>query len=142
MNKLILFLSPLWLTLTPYLVAAQTNYSTNDNSYYPARNMMDGSRSYFGGMMGPWGFHMLGWFWILLVVIFWALVISGIVILVKYIVFGDSRGMRIDPQKKMEWKAMKMKMGENDKYVNIVKERYAKGEIDKKEYEEKMKDLS
>ncbi|PIZ70874.1 hypothetical protein COY07_05955 [Candidatus Peregrinibacteria bacterium CG_4_10_14_0_2_um_filter_43_11] len=94
-----------------------------------------------GGMMGNWsnssalnnnftnpmsmmnfGFAPFGWIFMIL---FWALVIAGIVALIKWIA----------GQNKSE--------SEKDKTaLAILKERYAKGEIGKKEFEEKKKDLN
>ncbi len=70
-------------------------------------------------MMG-WGFDILGWFSML---IFWILLILGVVALIRY--FGRSE------------------KGNNKEKssLDILKERYAKGEIDKKEFEEKKRDL-
>ncbi|MBI2267880.1 MAG: SHOCT domain-containing protein [Candidatus Blackburnbacteria bacterium] len=73
----------------------------------------------WGNMMG-WGFGILGWLFMLL---FWLLIILGVVALVRYL--GGSG-----------------KTAKDDKTpVEILKERYARGEIDKKEFEEKKKDL-
>ena len=69
-------------------------------------------------MMG-WGFGILGWFFMLL---FWLLIILGVVALIRYLArSGQSR--------------------EDKTPLDILKERYARGEIDKKEFEEKKKDL-
>ncbi len=76
----------------------------------------------FGNMMGGWGgFGILGWF---LMLLFWIPLILGVVVLIRYL--GNSG-----------------KIAKGDKTpLEILKERYAKGDIDKKEYEERKKDLS
>ncbi|HAU99085.1 MAG: hypothetical protein UX85_C0009G0011 [Candidatus Beckwithbacteria bacterium GW2011_GWB1_47_15] len=78
----------------------------------------------YGGwnnMMGGWnGFGLLGWIPMLL---FWVLLFLGAVALIRYL--GRS-GQQQD----------------NNTPLEILKERYARGEIDKKEYEDKKKDLS
>ncbi len=73
------------------------------------------------GFDGYWGF---GWFWgMFMMVIFWV----GLILLVAWLVRELSGGHREKDE---------------DKALTILKERYAKGEIDKKEYEEKKKELS
>lgn len=82
-------------------------------------------------MMGyyPWmgygwgGFGLLG---LIFPLIFWTLVIFLLVGL-----FRSRRGWHNWPEE-----------NGGDSAIRILKERYAKGEIDKKEYEEKKKDLS
>jgi putative membrane protein len=75
---------------------------------------------YYG--YGPgWG-YMTGWGWIFMI-IFWALIIIGIVALIR----GASYGGRHHRA--------------GNSALEILKERYAKGEIDRKEFEEKKKDL-
>lgn len=76
-----------------------------------------------------WGDYGWGWgmgFGMISVVLFWVLVILGIVILVKWIA-GSSSGPSQPPAKTA---------------LDILKERYARGEIDKQEFEEKKRDLS
>jgi len=73
----------------------------------------------FYNMMDWGGF---GWLSMLL---FWGLVILGVVVLFRY----SSRSERDNHHK------------EEKTSSDILKERYAKGEIDKKEFEEKKKDL-
>lgn len=69
------------------------------------------------GLSG-WGMG-LGWLFMLL---FWALVILGIVGLIKWLRSPDGAGSRPSP-------------------LDILKERYARGEIDRDEYERKKRDL-
>jgi putative membrane protein len=80
----------------------------------------------FGGMMGNFGYsgawRWLGWifmvsFWILVVVI-----IVGIIALIYRLFKGKTKH-------------------EEKSALDILKERYARGEIDKREFEEKKKDL-
>ena len=73
----------------------------------------------FYNMMNWGGF---GW---LFMVLFWGLVVFGVVELIRYI----SRSERDNNTK------------EEKTSLGILKERYAKGEIDKREFEEKKKDL-
>lgn len=70
--------------------------------------------------MNEWGWGMgFGWFFMLL---FWALVILGIVAIAKRMA-GGSGGAR--PKTAIE----------------ILQERYARGEIDQQEYQQKRRDL-
>lgn len=71
------------------------------------------------------GFGMgFGW---LIMVLFWVLVIVGIVVLVRWLVAGSSR-QSLEPPKETA--------------LDVLKKRYAKGEIDRQEFEEKKRDLS
>lgn len=75
---------------------------------------------YWGNMMG-WRYGLNGW---IFTVIFWILIILGVVALIRHL--GAPQEPVRDGKTPME----------------ILKERYARGEIDKKEYEEKKKDLA
>lgn len=85
----------------------------------------------FGGVSG-WqdsGWGMMGgfsgwWFMPIFMILFWGLVIWGIVALVRGL--GGPRGS--DSSKA-------------DSALEVLKRRYARGEINKEEYEEKKKDL-
>ena len=75
----------------------------------------------WGNMMGGWnGFGLLGWIPMLL---FWTLLILGVVALLRYL--GRSGQQQ-----------------ENKTPLEILKKRYAGGEINKKEFDEMKKDLA
>jgi putative membrane protein len=77
------------------------------------------------GAMGGYG---MGWFGGIFMIIFWILLIIGLVFLIKWLVQstkGDSGSHRSASSSALE----------------ILKERYARGEINKQEYEEKKRDL-
>lgn len=95
-------------------------WSSPDNYYQPnSFNSMMGN--YYGGypMMGYGSF---GW---LPMILWWALIIIGIVFLVRWAV-GQSRSNS---------------RGQEKSALDVLRDRYAKGEIDKREFEEKKKDL-
>lgn len=76
-----------------------------------------------------WGDYGWGWgmgFGMISMVLFWVLVILGIVVLVKWLLGGSSRAGSAEPSRALE----------------VLKERYARGEIGKEEFEEKKRDLS
>ena len=74
------------------------------------------------GMMGP-GWGVMGGFMGIGMVIFWGLIIWGIVVLVRGVVPGNHYS------------------GQSDSALEVLKRRYARGEISKEEFEEKKRDL-
>ena len=78
------------------------------------------------GMMG-WGNSGTGWMWHILMTAFWIAVIVGIVFLIRWLVISTrsvSEGTRL-----------------GDSSLEILKKRYARGEINKDEFKEKRNDL-
>lgn len=76
------------------------------------------------GMMG-WGYGM-GWGWSIIMIAFWIAVIAGIIFLIRWVVTSTDKGSAA---------------GREDSALEILRKRYARGEIDKEEFEEKKKDL-
>jgi len=70
------------------------------------------------GDFGWWGFGPV------VMILFWGVFIVGIVALVRWLAGGSSPGR-----------------ADRNRAADIVRERYARGEIDRQEYEQKMKDL-
>ena len=77
------------------------------------------------GMMG-WGYGM-GWFGMILMVLFWIAVIVAIIFLIRWLfVSTGAKGHRAVSE---------------DSPLEILKRRYAQGEINKEEFEQKKRDL-
>ncbi len=83
-----------------------------------------------GPPQGPWAWHygMMGGGWGILMmmvsmVLFWGIIIGGIVLLVRYIF--PQTGVKA-----------------SDDALNILKNRYARGEIGKEEFEAKKRDIT
>ena len=99
--------------------------------WMPMMNMMWGGwSSPFGNNstnnnMMNFGFGTFGSFGWIFMILWWVLIIAGIVALIKWLT-NQSRNSHRDGKSALE----------------ILKERYVKGEIDKKEFEDKKKDLS
>ena len=76
------------------------------------------------GMMGGWG---MGWFGMIFMLVFWVLVIVGLVFLIKWLIQTTSSG--------------KTDGRTGPKAIDILKERYARGEVSKDEFETIKQDL-
>ena len=84
---------------------------------------------------GYWGFHPmmgygLGWLGFLMMFLFWALVIAAGVFLVKWLIQASRRPESGSGQ-----------AAAGNRALDILKERYARGEIDKEEFERIKKDI-
>ncbi|HEU4367838.1 MAG TPA: SHOCT domain-containing protein [Methylomirabilota bacterium] len=76
-----------------------------------------------------WGMHPMSWMWgawglgmMVMMVVFWGLVTAGIVLAIR-------------------WLAGQGERSRSDRALDILRERYARGEIDKDEFEAKQRDL-
>jgi putative membrane protein len=76
-----------------------------------------------------WGMHPMSWMWgawgvgmMVMMLVFWGLVIAGIVLAIK-------------------WLAKAGAVTQPDRALDILRERYARGEINKDEFEAKRRDL-
>ena len=87
---------------------------------------------YYGYGMGPgmmgWGYGGMGWLGFIFMIAFWALIIIGIVFLIKWLAGLSGQGAHLT--------------GKGEDALDILKKRYARGEINKEEFEEKKKDLN
>jgi putative membrane protein len=72
------------------------------------------------GWGGGWGFGMIG------MLLWWVLIILGIVLLAKWVFRGAPGASQVSGNRALE----------------ILRERYARGEIDKQEFEQRKRDLS
>jgi putative membrane protein len=77
------------------------------------------------GMMGGYGMGLFGG---ILMIVFWILIIVGLVFLIKWLIQSTDRD--------------KTTGSGGNRALDILKERYARGEIDKEEFEIKRKDLA
>ena len=76
-----------------------------------------------------WGMHPMSWMWgawglgmMVMMLVFWGLVIAGIVLAIR-------------------WFAGQGERSGSDRALDILRERYARGEIDKDEFEARRRDL-
>lgn len=78
--------------------------------------------------MGPWMMWPMGMFGMIFMFVFWALVIVGLVFLIKWLIQIS--------------KSEKDIVRSKSKALDILKERYARGEINKEEFEQMKKDIA
>lgn len=85
------------------------------------------------GPMGYWGGFdgMMGWGggWGIVMLLFWVLVIAGVIALVMWLLRGGVPA------------ASSGAAGPQNRALDILKERYARGEITRDEYEAMLRDL-
>lgn len=90
-----------------------------------AYSQMRGNGRWYGpGMMYGYGYGG-DWLWIILHIVLWIVVIIGIIFLVRWI-FTSTKTMHSKS---------------SDSALEILKRRYAKGEINKEEFEQKKQDI-
>jgi len=99
--------------------------------FFTASESMAQWGGYGGGHMGPgmmgYGYGG-GWFGGIFMILFWILIIIGLVFLIKWLI-QSTKGESGRP------------LSNSSRALDILKERYARGEIDKEEFEERKKDL-
>lgn len=76
------------------------------------------------GMGGGWGFGIFGMIFML---VFWVLIIAGIVLVVRWLVEQGRPGSPSGPA--------------GESALDVLKKRYARGEIGKEEFDQKKRDL-
>lgn len=110
---------------------ASAKFPQGSGSWFPMMPMMGGwsTPNMFnqGDNMMDYGFMPFGWVGGIFMVLWWILIIVAVIALIRWII-GQSRSENRQIREKSP--------------LEILKERYAKGEIDKKEFEDKKKDLS
>jgi putative membrane protein len=77
------------------------------------------------GMMGSWG---MGWFGGIFMIVFWILILVGLVLVIKWLIQSTGRSKAGEPA--------------GHRALDILKERYARGEIDKAQFEAMKRDLA
>ena len=76
-------------------------------------------------MMGDWG---VGWFVMIFMIIFWGLIIVGLVLLIRWLIQNTGGKAHSGISK-------------GSKAMDILKDRYARGEINLDEFESMKKDI-
>jgi putative membrane protein len=77
------------------------------------------------GMMGSWG---MGWFGGIFMIVFWILILVGLVFVIRWLIQATGK------------KENGVQSGSRS--MEILKERYARGEIDKAQFEAMKRDLT
>jgi putative membrane protein len=77
------------------------------------------------GMMGNWG---MGWFGGIFMIVFWILILVALVFVVRWLIQTTGRGKNSGQS--------------GSRAIDILKERYARGEIDKAQFEDMKQDLA
>ncbi len=81
----------------------------------------------FGHMMGDFGFGF-GIGWMIFGLIFWILIIVGLIFLIKWLIDQGKLTRPVQPV-------------QNESPLDVLKIRYARGEITKEQFEQMKKDL-
>ncbi len=82
-----------------------------------------------GGMMGGYGGYGMGGFGGIFMIVFGILIIVGIIVLIRWMLHSS-------PSNRNGWQGQG-----GDRSLDILRERYARGEINKEEFEQKKRDL-
>jgi len=82
---------------------------------------------------GPWGMHMMWGSWgigmMLMMLLFWAAVIAGIVVLIRWLVTSGHSERSTNA------------VHSTESALDILNKRYARGEISKQEFEDMRQDI-
>lgn len=86
-----------------------------------------------GYMHSPWGNMMGGWGWMGMVfnLLILILIVAALIMAIRWVLQGGRSREGNDTRQ-----------GSSGRAMEVLKERYARGEIDKDEFEQKKKDLS